>query len=186
MLRYYGYAAKTVSSMSVNGHWLSHCISMVTKHAAYGKLFWNLIVFTRRAFWDHCQQNWSIFTCLTSTELRSWPLTFLWITTKRYVVDRSNCTFFLNPYNKRNLLVWSLTKLKQLLKLTPVQTVWNKAMWNINPWPLTNRTKLCLARCYVYCPKELLPMIEHLTSGVCARALVLVVPFYNRWPVYAW
>ena len=28
-----------------------------------GKLFWIWIVFTRQAFWDHCQQNWSILTC---------------------------------------------------------------------------------------------------------------------------
>ena len=31
------------------------------------------------------------------------------------VVDRSNYTFFLNRYNKRNLLVWFSTTSKQLL-----------------------------------------------------------------------
>ena len=30
---------------------------------------------------------------------------------------------FLNRYNKRNLLVWFLTTLKQLFNLTPVQTI---------------------------------------------------------------
>ena len=61
-------------------------------YATHSKLFWIWIVFTRRVFWDHCQQNWSIFTCLTPVEPKIWPLTFSSITTKRYVVDRSNYT----------------------------------------------------------------------------------------------
>ena len=68
-------------------------VTIVTKHLTYGKLFWFLINFTWWTFWDHCQQNWSIFTCLTPVEPKSWPLTFSSITTKRYVVDRSNYTF---------------------------------------------------------------------------------------------
>ena len=63
------------------------------KHATHRKLFWVWIVFTRGAFWDHCQQNWIIFTCLTPVEPKNWPQTFSSITTKRYVVDRSNYTF---------------------------------------------------------------------------------------------
>ena len=52
--------------------------------------------------------------------------------------------FFLNCYNKRNLLVWLLTTLKQLLNLTPVQTSCDSqassircdpaAIWNSDPW----------------------------------------------------
>ena len=76
-----------------NGHGLSHFITMVTKHAAYSKLFWIWIVFTRRVFWDHCQQNWSIFIYLTPVEPKYLPLTFSSITKERYVVDRSKYTF---------------------------------------------------------------------------------------------
>ena len=114
--------------------------------------FWIWIIFTRRAYWDHCQQNWSIFTCLTPVEPKFWPLTFSSITKKWYIIDRSNYTFFLNRYNKRNLLVSFLTTLKQLLNLTPVQTIlWPQAsctgcdlavIWNSDPWTPTNIMKL--------------------------------------------
>ena len=83
----------TQQKRSANGHWLSHCITMLPKHATHSKLMWIWIVFTRRAFWDHYQQNWTIFTCLTPVEPKNWPLTFSSITTKRYVVDRSDYTF---------------------------------------------------------------------------------------------
>ena len=50
-----GCAAKMVPPpRKTNGHGLSHFITMVTKHAAYSKLFWIWIVFTRRVFLDHC------------------------------------------------------------------------------------------------------------------------------------
>ena len=68
-------------------------VTIVTKHLTYDKLFGFLIVFTWWTFWDHCQQNRIIFTYLTPVELKYWPLTFSSITTKRYVVDRSNYTF---------------------------------------------------------------------------------------------
>ena len=48
---------------------------MLTKHATHKKLFWVWIVFTRRALWNHCQQNWSICTCLTRVGPNPWPLT---------------------------------------------------------------------------------------------------------------
>ena len=86
---------------------------MLPKYATHSKLFLMWTVFTSRAFWDHCQQNWTISTYLTPIEPENWPLTFSSITTKRYVVDRSNLVF-LNRYNKRNLLVWFLTTLKKL------------------------------------------------------------------------
>ena len=56
-----------------------------TYYITYSKLFWIWIVglFTRRAFLDHCHQNWSIFTCLISVEPKMWHLTFSSITTKR-------------------------------------------------------------------------------------------------------
>ena len=41
----------------------------------------------------NCKQNLSIFTCLTPVKPKSWPLTFLLITMKRNVADRSNYTF---------------------------------------------------------------------------------------------
>ena len=87
----------TQQKQSAKGNKLSHCITMLPKHATHGKLFWIWIVFTRRAFWDHCQQNRIIFTCLTPVEPKYWPLTFSSfssITTKRYVLDKSNYTFF--------------------------------------------------------------------------------------------
>ena len=57
MLRYYaGYATKTVSQWTLT--------FSLHNHATHSKLFWIWNVFTRRAFWDHCQQNWGIFTCL--------------------------------------------------------------------------------------------------------------------------
>ena len=51
---------------------LSHSKTMLTDHR---KLFWLWIVFTRRAFWYLCQQNWIIFTCLSPVEpyIDLWP-----------------------------------------------------------------------------------------------------------------
>ena len=43
----------TQHRQSANAHLLSHCITMLPKHATYSKLFWLWIVFIRRAFWDH-------------------------------------------------------------------------------------------------------------------------------------
>ena len=92
----------TQQKRSANGHHFFHCMTMLPKHTTHSKLFWIWIVFTRRAFWDHCQQNctiltcltpWTILTCLTPVEPKNWPLTFSSITTRRYVVDRSNYTF---------------------------------------------------------------------------------------------
>ena len=95
------------------------------------------IVFTRWTFWDHCQQNWIIFTCLTPVKPKNWPLTFSSITTKRHVVGRPNYTF-LNRYNKRNLLVWFLTTSKQLLNLTPVETILWPPGFLYRMWPGSN------------------------------------------------
>ena len=58
--------------------------------------------------------NFTISTCLTHTEPKSWPLTLSSITTKRFIVDWSNYTF-LNHYNKSILLVWLLTTLRQFV-----------------------------------------------------------------------
>ena len=92
---------------------------MLTKHATYDKLFWLLIVLTRRVFWDHCQQNWNILTSLTSAEPKTLPLTYSSIITKRYVVSRSNCTLFLNRFNKRNLLVWFFVNCEETFEVDP-------------------------------------------------------------------
>ena len=112
------------------------CVTIVTMHLTYGKLFWFFIVFTRWTFWDHCQENWIIFTCLTPVEPKIWPLTFPSITTNRYVVDRSNY-IFLNRF-KRNLLIWFSTTLKQLLNLTPVQTILWPPGFLYRMWPGSN------------------------------------------------
>ena len=72
------------------------------------------------------------------TKKLNWPLTFSSITTKWYVVDRPNYTFFLNRYGKRNLLVWFLTTLKQLLNLTPVQTILWPPGFLYRMWPGSN------------------------------------------------
>ena len=53
------------------------------------------------------------------------------------VVDRSNY-IFLNRYNKRNLLVWFSTTLKQLLNLTPVQTILWPPDFLYKMWPGSN------------------------------------------------
>ena len=142
----WGYTAKRVSQWTLTFSPHNH----VTKTCYTWQTIW--IVFTRRAFWDHCQQIWTTFTCLTPVEPKNWPLTFSSITTKRYVVDRSNYTF-LNRYNKRNQLVWFSTTSKQLLNLTPVQVIlWPPgfactgcdpvAIWNGDPWTHTNTMKL--------------------------------------------
>ena len=124
----------TQQKRSANGHWLHHCITMLPKHAAHSKLFWIGIVFTRRAFWDHCQQNWTTFTCLTPVEPKNWPLTFSSITTKRYVVDRSNYTFPVSLQQEESVGM-ALTTLKQLLNLTPVQTILWPTGFLYRMWP---------------------------------------------------
>ena len=69
------------------------------------------------------------------------PLIFPSITTKRYVVDRSNYTFS-ESYNKRNLLVmvglWFSSTLKQLLNSTPVQTILKHPGFLYRMWPGSN------------------------------------------------
>ena len=57
------------------------------------------------------EPNWSIFTCFTPTESKSWPLTFSWIDMKWYVTVKFK--FFLTRYSKRNLLVGFWQTLKQ-------------------------------------------------------------------------
>ena len=66
----------TQQKRSANGHQIAHYITMSPKHATHSKLFWIWIVLTRRTFWEHCQQNWGIFTCLTPVDSKYWPLTF--------------------------------------------------------------------------------------------------------------
>ena len=125
---------------------------MLTKHATYGKLFWVCIVFTRRAFWDHRQQNLSIFTCLTPVEPTKRPLTFSSITAKRYVIDRSNYTFFWIVIRRgiywysfwqhwSNFWIWPLYKLSCDPSL-PVQDMNRAAIWNIDPWSHNNIIRL--------------------------------------------
>ena len=147
MHRYYGYTAKTVRwtlTFSRHNHVTETCYT-------YSKLFWIWILFTRRAFWDHCQQNRTIFTCLTPVEPKIWPLTFSSITTKR-CVEIGQTILFLNRYNKRNLLVWFSTILNQLLNLTLDKLSCDPqasctgcnppAIWNGDPWTHTNIMKL--------------------------------------------
>ena len=146
MLCFYGYAAKTVSQWT-----LSHFITMLPKHATHSKLFWIWIVFTRRAFWDHCQRNWGIFICLTPVEPKIWPMTFS-ITMKRCVVDRSKYTFcwiviirgicwygFWQHWS--NFWIWPLYKLSCDLQAfcTGCDPA---AIWNSDPWTPTNIMKL--------------------------------------------
>ena len=150
MLRYYGYAAKTVSQWT-----LSHCITMLPKHTTHSKLFWIWIVSTRQAFWDYCQQNWIILSCLTPVESKNWPLTFSSITMKRYVVDRSNSFklyFFWIVISRgicwygfwqhwSNFSIWPLYKLSCDLQASCTGCDL-AAIWNGNPWTHTNIMKL--------------------------------------------
>ena len=124
---------------------------MLPKHATQQTIL-NLNCITRRAFWDHCQQNWIIFTCLTPVEPINWPLTFSSITVKRYVVDRSNYTFFWIVITRgicwygswqhwSNFWIWPLYK----LSCDPQASCAGcdpAAIWNGDPWTHTNIMKL--------------------------------------------
>ena len=109
------------------------CVTIVTKNFTYGKLFWFLIVFTWWTFLDHCQQNWSIFTCLTPVESKTWTLTISSITFKQYSIDGSNWILTTRGIcwygfwqHLSNFLIWCLYKLSCDPRF-PVQDVtWQK------------------------------------------------------------
>ena len=86
--------ALTLCSEKVSVHSLADrfcCVTIVTKHPANYSDFSSYLldehVETIASKMDH------FFTCLTPVEPKIWPLTFPSITTKRFVVDRSNYTF---------------------------------------------------------------------------------------------
>ena len=134
MLCYYGYArgyaAETVSQWTPT--FSLH--NPVNKTCTYSKLFCILIVFTRRTFYDICQQNRSIFTCLTPVEPKTCPFPFSSVTTKQYIVDWSNYTFSESCLTRRicwygfwqhwsNFWIWPLYKLSCDPQRLPVQDV---------------------------------------------------------------
>ena len=125
---------------------------MLPKHSTHSKLFWIWIVFTRRAFWNHCPQNWTIFTCLNPEEPKNWPLTFSSITTKRYIVDRSNYTFSWIVITRgicwygfwqhwSNFWIWPLYKLSCYPQASCTGCD-PAAIWNGDPWIHSNIMKL--------------------------------------------
>ena len=78
-------------------------------------------------FLDHCQQNWIIFTGLIPVD--QLILTFDLFTNYKTICHRYiKLCFFLNSYNKWNLLVWFLTPFKTSLNLASLQTIlWPQA-----------------------------------------------------------
>ena len=121
------------------------------KHLTYGKLFWFFILFTWWTFWDHCQQNWNIFTCLTPVEPKIWPLTFFnnYETVRRrqvklyffwFVITRGIC-WCASRQHWSNFWIWSLYK----LSCDPQASCTGcdpAAIWNGDPGTHTNIMKL--------------------------------------------
>ena len=93
-----------------------------------------------------------IFTCLTPVKPKNWPLTFSSITTKRYVADRSNNTFFWIVITRgicwngfwqhwSNFWIWPLYKLSSDPQASCTGCD-RAAIWNGDPWTHTNIMKL--------------------------------------------
>ena len=105
MFRYHGYAMWKSMSIGWPQSWPSLLRNHSNEEFHIRQAILILIVFSWWTFWDHCQQNWSVLTCLTCltpVEPKFWPLNISSITTKQYVVDRSNnFILFLNRYNKK-------------------------------------------------------------------------------------
>ena len=118
----------------------------------HSKLFWIWNVFTRRAFWDHCQQNWGIFTCLIPVDpkvlisdlffnnyetvrRRYVKLYFFWI-----VITSRICWYGFWQY-WRNFWIWPLYKLSCDPRL-PVQDVTRQQYDIGDPWTHANIIKI--------------------------------------------
>ena len=137
---------------SAGNHWFAHCITMVTKHATNGKLLTFYLCLKKEHFETIVNKIEAFLTYLTPVQIKT-KLTldiFSPITTKRYVVDRSNCTFSESLYHRESngfwkhwskFLIWPLQASETYIICDPQASLTEcdlAAIWNFDPWLHTN------------------------------------------------